>query len=154
MKISTLIFVFCIFSLIISAQDSIDPNGLTRFYYENGQVSSEGYMKNGEPDGYWKTFYEDGIIKSEGNRVEFKLDSIWTFYNDTGVVAMQITYLDDKKNGIRTTYHEEEIIEENFIDDIKQGFTNYYYPNKQLWKKINFIDGLEEGIGKEYSQSY
>jgi len=153
MKINTLIIVFCIFSSIISAQDSIDPNGLTRFYYENGQVSSEGYMRNGEPDGYWKTFYEDGIIKSEGNRVDFKLDSIWTFYNDTGVVVVQITYLDDKKNGIRKTFHEEEIIEENFIDDIKQGLTYYYYPNKQLWKKINFIDGLEEGIGKEYSQS-
>jgi len=153
MKIKFLIFLFCIISIVLSAQDDIDPNGFNRFYYENGQVSSEGYMRNGEPDGYWKTYYEDGTIKSEGNRKDFKLDSIWTFYNDTGKVAMQIAYLNDKKNGIRRTYHEEEIIEENFTDDIKQGFTYYYYPDKKLWKKINFIDGLEEGIGKEYTKS-
>ncbi len=94
MKLSTLILSFCFISLIVFSQGEQDTSGLTRFYYENGQVSSEGYMRDGEPDGYWKTYYENGTLKSEGNRKDFLLDSIWTFYNDSGKVAMQITYLE------------------------------------------------------------
>ncbi|OQX78816.1 MAG: hypothetical protein B6D61_04655, partial [Bacteroidetes bacterium 4484_249] len=131
----------------------INPNGFNKFYYENGQISSEGNMRDGKPDGCWKTYYENGLLKSEGNRLDFKLDSVWTFYSDSGKVAVQITYKEGKKNGIRRTFHEDEIVEENFVDDVKQGYTYYYYPDAKLWKEINFIDGLEEGIGKEYAES-
>jgi len=135
------------------AQDSkIDPDGYNVFYYENGTVSSEGTMKNGQPDGYWKTYHENGNIKSEGNRKNFELDSVWTFYNDTGKVILQISYLIGKKNGIRKTFQKDEILEENFKDDIKQGLTRYYYPTGELKKSIVFIDGLEEGVAREYAK--
>lgn len=148
-----LLSVFLVIIVVLVAQDKINPDGYNRFYYENGVLSSEGYMRNGKPDGYWKTYFETGIKKSEGSRKNFNLDSTWVFYDDSGHVALKINYLDGKKNGIRTTYQEDEIVEENFIDDIKQGFTYYYYPDGKLWKEMNFIDGLEEGSGKEYAAS-
>ncbi len=148
-----LLLVFCSLFFGLVAQNEIDPNGYNQFFYENGQLSSEGYMRDGQPDGYWKTYYENSIIKSEGNRKDFELDSIWTFYNDSGHVALQITYLKGKKNGIRRTYHENEVVEENFINDIKQGYTYYYYPNGKLWKEIKFVDGLEKGIAKNFASS-
>ena len=114
----------------------VDPNGYNIFYYENGRIASEGNMRNGKPDGYWKTYYESGILKSEGNRKNFELDSIWTFYNDKGEISVQIAYLQGKKNGIRRTIHEDEIIEESFVDDVKQGFNRYYYPYGKVWKEI------------------
>ncbi|MCD4698488.1 MAG: hypothetical protein K8S16_19855, partial [Bacteroidales bacterium] len=147
------LFLFLLPGLLLFAQEDIIPNGYNTFYYENGEVASEGTMRNGKPDGYWKTYYQNGILKSDGNRKDFLLDSIWTFYNDSGYVALQITYKKDKKNGIRRTFHENEIIEENFIDDVKQGFTYFYYSDKKLWKEINFVDGLEEGIGREYARN-
>ncbi|MBN1339178.1 MAG: toxin-antitoxin system YwqK family antitoxin [Bacteroidales bacterium] len=130
-----------------------DADGFTIFYYESGQKSSEGFLINGKPDGFWKTYHENGIIKSEGNRVNFMLDSIWNFYNDTGKVVMQITYGMGKKNGIRRTFHEDEVIEENFVDDVKQGFTYYYYPNGKLKEEVYFEEGLEEGTGRQYALS-
>jgi antitoxin component YwqK of YwqJK toxin-antitoxin module len=147
-----LVFLFP-FAYFGNAQQEINPNGYNKFYYEDGQVSSEGTMRDGKPDGYWKTYYKNGMLKSEGNRENFELDSIWTFYSDSGKVAVQITYLEGRKNGIRRTFHENEIVEENFVDDVKQGTTMYYYPNGTLWKEINFVDGLEEGIGREYARS-
>jgi antitoxin component YwqK of YwqJK toxin-antitoxin module len=153
MKNTILVLSFILMSLISFSQTDVDPNGYNIFYYENGQVSSEGNMRDGKPDGYWKTYYENGIIKSEGNRKNFELDSVWTFYSDSGKVAVQISYLLGKKNGIRRTYHEEEIVEENFVDDVKQGFTYYYYPDGKLWKEMNFIDGLEEGIGRVFAKN-
>ncbi|MEZ5198610.1 MAG: hypothetical protein R2764_20160 [Bacteroidales bacterium] len=150
------LFVFLVFVLAfhgLKAQQEVNPNGYNTFYYENGRISSEGIMRDGKPDGYWKTYYENGLLKSEGNRKNFMLDSIWTFYSDSGKVAVQISYLKGKKNGIRKTFHEDEIIEENFVDDVKQGYTYFYYPDHKLWKEIMFIDGLEEGIAKEYGKS-
>jgi antitoxin component YwqK of YwqJK toxin-antitoxin module len=149
-KVYTLLLIVGL-NTILFAQDKINPNGYNQFYYENGKLSSEGFMRNGKPDGYWKTYNEKGFIKSEGNRKDFKLDSIWTFYSDSGKVILKITYLEGKKNGIRTTYSEDEIYEENFVNDVKQGFSYTYYPDGKLWKEANFIDGLEEGTGKEFA---
>ncbi|MCD4746537.1 MAG: hypothetical protein K8R58_09570, partial [Bacteroidales bacterium] len=149
-KYFLIIFLFVI--TYINAQNVVNPDGYNIFYYENEKKSSEGFMKNGQPDGYWKTYNKNGILKSEGNRKNFELDSIWTFYNDSGKVILKINYLKGKKNGIRTTYHEDEIEEENFIDNVKQGLTIYYYSDRKIRKKVNFIDGLEEGIAKEFSK--
>ena len=47
-----------------------DNDTIYRFYYENGNISSEGPIQNGKPNGYWKNFYPDGTLKSEGNRID------------------------------------------------------------------------------------
>mgnify|MGYP000011386335 CR=1 FL=1 len=59
-------------------------NGPVRILYPNGQISSEGIVKDGKPDGIWKTYYVTGILKSEGKRTNFNLDSTWNFYNQSG----------------------------------------------------------------------
>ncbi len=146
-----LLVLFSISILIVTAQQEIDPNGYNKFYYTNGQVSSEGSMRDGKPDGYWKTYFENGELKSEGNRKDFKLDSTWVFYSDSGKVAVQINYKLGKKNGIRRTFYEDGIVEENFVDDVKEGYTYSYFLNGKTRKEVNFINGLESGIGKEFS---
>jgi antitoxin component YwqK of YwqJK toxin-antitoxin module len=152
MKYIILLAGFLTVVLTASAQSDVDPNGYNLFYYENGQVSSEGTMRDGKPDGYWKTYYENGKIKSEGNRRNFLLDSVWTFYNDSAKVAVQITYHEGKKNGIRRTFYADEITEENFVNDIKQGYTYTYTADGKLWKEVFFVDGLEEGIGRVFAK--
>jgi antitoxin component YwqK of YwqJK toxin-antitoxin module len=151
MKRIALSAVFSISLLVLAAQDEVNPNGFNRFYHKDGKVSSEGMMRDGKPDGYWKTFYENGTLKSEGNRKNFELDSIWTFYDDSGKVFLQVEYRFGKKNGIRRTVYPDEIIEDWFVNDVKQGLTAYYYPDGKLKRNVNFIDGLEEGLSKEYA---
>lgn len=151
MKKIIFILFFIVIDSMATAQQEVDPNGYNSFYYPNGQLSSEGTMRDGKPDGYWKTYFENGEIKSEGNRKEFELDSVWTFYSDSGKVAVQINYLLGKKNGVRKTFYEDGIVDENFVNDVKEGYTYYYYLNGNLRKEVNFVNGLESGIGKEFS---
>lgn len=146
--LTTLLLIF--FLVPCKAQDSLVRDGLQRFYYQNGQVSSEGTMRDGKPDGYWKSFYENGILKSEGNRKKFLLDSLWRFYNELGAATLEINYLEGRKNGIKTTYLDQETIRENFVNDIKDGLTRIYRPDGTLKQEIPFVKGLEQGIGKEY----
>jgi antitoxin component YwqK of YwqJK toxin-antitoxin module len=135
-----------------SQDTAIIRNGVQKFYYKNGVVSSEGTMKNAQPDGFWKSYYENGKLKSEGNRKNFELDSLWTFYNEKGVRILDVYYKNGKKNGIKTTYLEQEIVKETFKNDIKEGFTRYYYPTGKIKMEIPFVNGMEQGVAREYSQ--
>ena len=71
------------------------------FTYPNGQVSSEGLLRDGRPDSLWKTYYENGQLKSIGIRRDFLLDSTWIFFTETGDTNLVINYRKDLKNGMR-----------------------------------------------------
>ena len=149
-------FIFLILVLSATqlsfAQEKINPNGYNIFYYPDGQKSSEGTMRDGKPDGYWITYNDSGVVISEGNRKNFELDSTWKFYDDKGKIKMLINYKNGKKNGLRKTYTDDEILEENFENDVKQGLTSIYYSDGTLKKTVPFVNGLEEGLAMEYAR--
>jgi antitoxin component YwqK of YwqJK toxin-antitoxin module len=63
-----------------------------------------------------------------------------------------VNYRNGKKNGLKSTYMDQETIRENFVNDIKEGFTRVYFPDGKLKMEIPFIKGLEQGYAKEYSE--
>jgi len=146
------LILFALIGMVSMAQDEIKPNGYNVFYHPNGEISSEGTMRDAKPDGYWKTYSDSGILISEGNRKDFELDSTWKFYDEEGNIKMEINYARGKKNGVRKTYRIDEITEEYFENDIKQGVTNIYYGDGTLKKTIPFEDGLENGLAMEYGR--
>ncbi len=131
-------------------ENKINPDGYNVFYYGNGVKSSEGIMRNGKPDGYWKNYYETGILKSEGNRKNYQLDSLWRFYDEEGKLTLEINYKEGKKNGYRITYNPDGITKENFVNDVKQGYTYVLDTTGKLKMEIPFIDGMENGIAREF----
>ena len=156
MKSNYFILIFLLSVSTLFAQNdtvnSIDANGYNIFRYKNGNIASKGNMVNGKPDGLWMTFYENGTLKSVGKRKNFLLDSTWLFYNDSGKIILEVNYLKNKKQGKRITYRQNEIIEENFESNVKNGITNIYFPNKSIKKSIPFKKGYEDGIAKEYNE--
>jgi antitoxin component YwqK of YwqJK toxin-antitoxin module len=147
------ISVFIFFGFVNAQSGNVTSDGKTVFYYENGNISSEGWMRDGKPDGFWKTYYENGILKSEGKRSEFLLDSTWNFYDDKGNISLIINYLNGKKNGKRIQYQQDGRIEEYFVNDVKQGLTKYYYASGKLKKTIPFDNGLENGIAYVFDEN-
>ena len=139
-----------LFIILLNSAKAQDTAVYTKYYYENGVLSSEGTLRNGKPDGYWKTYNDKGILISEGNRRNFELDSLWKFYNENGKLSMEINYQKGKKNGIRRSYSDKETIEENFVNDTKQGISKYFYLNGKLKLIIPFDNGLEHGVSKEF----
>ena len=91
---------------LAQTKNETNPNGYNKFYYENGILSSEGYMKDGKADGYWKNYYENGKIKNEGNRKNFQLDSLWKFYNEKGKLTKTFYYKDISARTIGPTLRE------------------------------------------------
>lgn len=151
-QFSLFVILFCSASQMVAQEMEY-----VKFEFDNGVVSSEGYMRDGKPEAYWKTFYDDGTLKSEGNRVNHQLDGIWKFYASTGVISQSISYKNGKKNGFRKSYFDNGIIqkEEEFVNDVLVGTINKYYPSGRLSETIpldTLGKGKEEGFGYEFAQ--
>lgn len=144
----------------VQAQLDVE-NGPVKIYYPNGQVSSEGFVKDGKPDGYWKTYYVTGIIKSEGKRKNFLLDSTWNFYNQSGELVEVINYQLGKRSGYtyKFTYDNPErpgrstlISKELYINDKKEGDAYYYHQTGELNEIVSYKNGKKEGYAKEFDK--
>ena len=126
-------------------------NGYNEFKYDNGKISSEGFIENGKPNGYWKTYHENGNLKSEGNRVNYELDSLWRFFSVHGFVNLEISYQNGLKQGFRKFYNNDAILlkKEEFIRDTIQ-YVYEYFQSGQLQFEIPFEEGVKNGTGFEY----
>jgi antitoxin component YwqK of YwqJK toxin-antitoxin module len=136
-------------------------DGPVTIYYPNGQVSSEGFVKDGKPDGYWKTYYVTGILKSEGKRTNFLLDSTWNFFNHSGDLVEVINYQLGKRSGYTYTYDYNNpklpgqktlVAKELYINDKKEGESFYYYNTGELKEVVFFSNGKREGYAKEFDR--
>ncbi len=145
--------LFLGFSITLYCQSEEDTLIYTKYYYENGNVSSEGYLRKGRPDGYWKSYYRNKKLKSEGNRKNFELERLWFFYNEDGDKIVEISYSGDQKNGFRKTFEDGQIIkEDHFVNNELQGFTRNYYFTGELKSELPFVDGNLIGMGYEYEK--
>lgn len=153
MKNFILIFFYFLFAQVYIAQTN-DPNGYNKFYYDNGKISSEGFMKEGKPNGYWKNYYKTGKLKIEGNRKNFLLDSLWKFYDEKGKINKSIYYKDGKKNGLTILYDTSQkvTIMESYVDDIKEGFIRTFYKTGKTKSIVPYLKGKQEGTAYEYNQ--
>jgi antitoxin component YwqK of YwqJK toxin-antitoxin module len=134
--------------LLAQENDSLKQVSYT---YENGQVSSEGTLRDGKPDGYWKSYYRNGNLRSEGNRNNYLLDGLWKFYTEEGILYLTIDYVADKKDGYRTTYRGDKVYKkEAFKEDQRNGLTEIYYADGAIKRQTPFVNGREKGLGYAY----
>jgi antitoxin component YwqK of YwqJK toxin-antitoxin module len=151
-RLLTIVAFCCVQHSVLGQTDS-----LTRFFYPDGTVSSEGSMVDGKPDGFWRTYHPNGLLKSEGNRAQQQLDSLWKFYTEEGIITQEITYRADKKNGLKRTYDEQgKLSRSEFYDnDVLADKVEYFHPSGKL-KEVVPIDtlgrGKEHGIGYEFDE--
>ena len=144
----TLIYSLLSFDFIYGQENNqLIKNEPVIFRYDNGVISSEGFMRDGKPDGYWKNYYLNGIIKNEGNRKNFQLDSSWKFYYEKGKIQRIINYTNGKKEGFTFNYDTSGfLISKDFYkNDSKQGNSYTFYPNGKLKQIIPFINGKIDG---------
>lgn len=146
-----------LFSLA-NAQDNRLEDGYHVFRYPNGNISSEGNIRDGKPDGYWKSYYVTGVIKSEGRRRNHLLDSIWVFYTQTGDTLEKIDYLYGKKSGYYLKYKRDRSYglyiwsRELYANDMRQGTAYLYYPDGSVKQTIPYIEGKKQGLSREYDE--
>jgi len=144
-------FLLIIFNLVFVSSIFSQNDSISKFYYKDGSLSSEGLLRNGKPDGYWKTYYPGGTLKSEGNRKYFQLDSIWTFYNKQAQITKQITYKEGIRDGEELHYKNGVKYESiPYKKNIKEGKTYRYFPDGKIAFEANYVNNELFGKGYEF----
>jgi len=146
------LLVMIFFPLAIFSQE-INPNGFNIFYYENGEIASKGFLKDGKPNGYWFNYSENGKLKSEGNRKDFLLDSTWKFYSNQYVKEI-VNYEKNRKKGPFIQFSDSGILyaKSTYVNDTLQGENFIFYPTGELHFKYNYLDGNYHGSAYEYRE--
>ncbi len=143
-------FLTLLLLCVCSALEAQPADSLTyvQYTFENGSVSSEGYLKDGKPEGYWKSYYRNGNLKTEGNRVAHQLADRWKFYDEKGALTLTIDYQKGIKNGFRKTFSQGICVkEESFKEGKKEGWTRRFDHKGRLIEDIPFVADREQGMG-------
>ncbi len=165
MRIILILIIILTFSIITNGQikNIENPNGKNIYYYANGKVSSEGRMINNKPDGLWKSYYPDGKLKSIGIRRSELLDSVWNFYDIKGNISEKINYLDGRKSGYQYSFEyfknsNDSIVgyiksQELYLNNLRNGISEFYYPDGMLKTAISYKSGRKDGYTKEFNEN-
>ena len=114
-------------------------------YFKSGQLQSEGYYLNGEtaiPDGLFKFFFENGNIKTENNFIKGQIDGESKTFYPSGKLYYSEQYIINKLDGKRIVYYEngnlkrEEIFKNDSLISTAcfkiDGSPDIYFPFRQF----------------------
>jgi antitoxin component YwqK of YwqJK toxin-antitoxin module len=115
---------------------------ITKTYYDNGQLKSEGIYRNGKKDGLHKEWTSDGILMLEGVYVNGKANGLMIWYHGEGHMAAKGSMVNDQRHGHWTICGitpNEPCIDANFTYEIRTGIWKVYHENgrvsrEQTWK--------------------
>jgi TonB family protein len=149
--------------------------GPAKRYYENNVLREEKYMKGDNRDSVYKFYYEDGslwehIIYKNGspyNVIAYNAadgkplncctlkdgSGIMRFYDKEGRVTDEDTYLNSVKNGTSREYKDGILTEDgNYTDGKTEGLWISNYETGELYSKVNYVKGGQEGEAFYYSK--
>ena len=79
-------------------------NGLYRVYYPDGNIKMEIQSKDGKPNGMGKFYTEDGVLYMQGVFTDGQADGVFYNYYPKGHVHNEMNYEKGIKNGTQKTY--------------------------------------------------
>jgi len=158
-----IIFIVFLMPLVVKAQspDTInrtDVKGNKQGYwikrYPGGNIQYEGYFLDNQPAGTFKRYYENDTIQSilfySKNREE--ADAI--FFHRNGFIASTGKYISRKKEGKWSFYSSVIegylVLEENYRNNLRQGLSVKYYPDKTVAEEIWYKDNTRHGDWLQY----
>lgn len=136
------------------------PEGIRRYYDENGTiVSGENYKDgvliekgiydaSGYRQGKWKEFYPNGSIRAEGEYKDDKRIGEWVFYHLNGSIEQKGKYTKDGKPTDTWKWfydHGQLLREETFLRGLPEGEMIEYNDSGKVITRGSYLDGAKEG---------
>jgi antitoxin component YwqK of YwqJK toxin-antitoxin module len=101
-RLLTLLFLLCF--IAAKAQKTYIKN-----YYDNGKLSSEGWVNQNKKTDYWFFYHKNGNKKEEGHYFNDKKTKWWIVYDVNGKIQRKIEFNNNLENGLSIFYHEGKI---------------------------------------------
>ena len=150
-------------------KDDGSREGPWQYYYETGDVKSEGVYENNRQVGEWKFFFKDGKQEQVGHFNRGVLEGKWEWYYPEGKklrvenynkgkrdgdffefslngdTVTRGTYIDGEMNGFWKTIYGDVREEGNYLNDYKDGVWKTYFSSGALMYEGKYIQGNPDG---------
>jgi len=81
--------------------------GLWETYFDNSIIiQQETNYTSGQPNGSMVSYYQNGNILTEGTMKDGKKEGVWNWYNESDGIESSATFSNDKKDGTQTFWSE------------------------------------------------
>lgn len=133
-------------------------NGESIYYYKNGQIQSEGTLKDGYNLGLSKYYNKKGTLIEEGNFIEGNQDGPWKFYNSKGLLISETNWKEGEELTTKWYNKNGSLYQEGKYKGLwkKIGvWRNYYYDEDEIGEfteieEGNYTEGKKDGVWKTY----
>ena len=150
-------------------KDDGSREGKWNYYYDNGELKSEGnyennrqvgewkyFFKGGNPEqignfnkgvlqGKWQWFYLDGKTLREENFDRGKREGLYIEFSHEGDTLTKGLYIEGEMNGLWKTKYGDIFEVGSYVNDLKNGLWKTFYSNGSLYYQGNYIQGNPDG---------
>jgi antitoxin component YwqK of YwqJK toxin-antitoxin module len=120
-------------------------HGITKSYYESGELESLETMQHGLFEGPYQRFYVDGRVANEGQYVNNEMSGLWKRYFETGELMEEVNFAKNEENGPFRLYHKNGklSVAGTFLDgEYEHGDLQEFDENGTLNKKMRCHHGV------------
>jgi antitoxin component YwqK of YwqJK toxin-antitoxin module len=127
----------------IEEDGTLIAHGLTRHYWENGQVKLEMYHRCGLKHSTKKAYFPDGEPWNEGAYINGKGTGIWREWHVNGFMAQEFTLVDGAWHGLQTGWHQtgKKRLQVAWVAGNRQGIMKIWDEEGTLRRLVDFVDG-------------
>ena len=130
-------------NIILNQYEDREKDGLSREYYQNGQLKSEGIFTNGLKEGLHREWGDNGILLLEGLYVKGKANGLMKWFHERGHLAGEGDMINDLRVGPWKICDIEEngfCIEAFFKNGKRDGIWKIYHEDARdkIWKEQTF----------------
>jgi len=137
--------------VVLSVLSVLATSNYSTQYYDNGNLKSQGWLKDNKKDKYWYFYFPDTKIKSEGHYNDGLKTGYWFIYDDDGKLNKEGFYKDNLKNGWWKLYQGDTVIEVKYKNSNKDGLSIYRVDDKPV-KAEHFKNGLKTHVWTSLKQ--
>jgi antitoxin component YwqK of YwqJK toxin-antitoxin module len=117
--------------------------GWQKMIYDNGQVKSLLFFKNGKRGGLFTGWHENGKKSAEGTYQNWRPEGLTTNWHENGEKAGVVTFKNGKPEGLTTNWHENgQKSEEATYKEGKGEWTTWDKDGVKVGEGSNEVEGM------------
>jgi antitoxin component YwqK of YwqJK toxin-antitoxin module len=131
------------------------PDGVSKWYHDNGKIFFKTFYKNGKPDGVQKGYYSDGGIRYKFQYKDGKQDGYVYHYYQSGKLMGKVLYKNGSVQGKALAYHENGAIMavSSYVNGKQDGASIIYHKNGQVEYEFSYKEGRLDGLSRNYYEN-
>ena len=111
-----------------------ERDGLSVYYYKDGDTSASAIFQNGELNGEKTSYYLNGNISEKINYNSGAADGYYQSYHENKRLSYEGWYVDGNRQQEHIAYNllGDTVSKAYYLDDEQDGYTDFYTPNGKL----------------------